>query len=366
MPASLDTLPTEILLEITHHLPQSLRYASFFSPMLRYEHTAPARKLRTQTLCALRLTCMRLAGALFGALYESLDVSSLDFERVEEAIEDEDEVVERVLPAVKSVHVSMRTWMANTASEHVVSPFSTAPIIAFLTFLHSLPSLTRLELGDIPLAFFPVFTYAFAVPDRALPNVTALCVTDSLLHAPGLPTAFPNAKILASPTMWARERSHVGLGWVQTVKEMKGLTALAGFRLGEEAVEVLVTSVPSLTRLAISGGVRRYMKPFLLALRALPLTHLSLVYESPDPAQDPPALAPMPGSAGVPPGATEEDIVFVSMEELVALGTEVLLGHNVTAGGKEKVLEVWSYDLLRGFEAHVEHGPRVVRVGAGM
>ncbi|KAJ7063954.1 hypothetical protein C8F01DRAFT_1129960, partial [Mycena amicta] len=326
---SLTTLATEILVEIAHQLPQSLPSNSFFSPLLRYEHTAPDRRIRTQSLCALRLTCVRLADTLFPVLYESLDATNLDFDAIATA----SEYVQRMCMSVKSVHISMRTWTPDSGSM-----LATGRLLPFLTFLHMLPFLSKLEFADVPAELFAGLLYAFTVADRPLLGITALCVTGSLLHAPAIAQAFPNVQVFASPTLWARRTEVLG-----TLKGFAHLQALAGFRLSEEMVEALIQTLPRLRRLAVSGGLRRYMKPILLNLRRLPLTHLSLVYESPESSQDPASLSH--GLHGVPADASADDLCFISLDELVESGREVLLGD-----GEVKLLEVWTYDVREGFK----------------
>ncbi|KAF7304548.1 hypothetical protein HMN09_00857500 [Mycena chlorophos] len=358
-------LPAELVLEIAHQLPQSLASASFFSPLLRYEHSAPARRMRTEAICALRMTCRRFADVLFALLYESVD-RSREIEGGEV-----DPVAERMRVAVRSVHVSLRTWLPTDSLGY--SP-SSGPLLPFLAFLHTLPALTRVEIADVPDALFGTFAYAFsAYADRPLPSVAALVLPDALLHIPDVVRAFPGVRVLGSPTLWARKR-YGPFGAAQNVKMVPGPEWMARARGadGVSGVSALLNTLPRLTRLALSGGIRRYAKPALLCLRALPLVHLSLVYESPDPADDPPQFAPRAGSRDLPvadpESVTEVDVRFLGKEELIECGREILLGDGAEdTEGEVKLLEVWEYDLREGFVKYAggEEGPITLWVGGG-
>lgn len=241
--------------------------------------------------------------------------------------------------------------MQNWGLEHMESVF------LLVQLLRALPNLSGLQIYQAPWSIVPILSYAFK--DAAFPNITALCIPE---HLDQVFPSFPNVTTLACPSIYAGARV-----LAPAKQHFPRLETLGGLRLSKELIEgesgplccmsnshmhdeEVHKIFPTLRSISVSSSfpadseVRTYLARVyslcadesaifqeLLPLfkRFKRLSKLSLVHE---------------------------DIAdLLSLGPLVAGGTDVLLA---SGSQEKKVLRVWSYDLIQGFNVY----PRVVYV----
>ncbi|KAJ7155220.1 hypothetical protein C8R46DRAFT_1117237 [Mycena filopes] len=229
---SLLDLPTELLVEIVFHYPNTF---TFLSPFVRQEHTAQ-RQDREQVLRSLCHACSRLRNLFLPILWEQFYASKPNFR----AIHTQSEFSEMVAPYIKTVHVAMNLW----------SPTEMEAIFLFLDFIRSLPNLTGLQIHRVPWAIVPLLTYAFN--GVRFPTVTALSVPNSL---DVIFPSFPNVTHLASPEFAAGNRLIPAL-----TDNFPRLGAVAGLRFDQRhisqssnIVKALSAAFPHLRALSVTG-----------------------------------------------------------------------------------------------------------------
>ncbi|KAJ7773912.1 hypothetical protein B0H16DRAFT_1713757 [Mycena metata] len=293
-------LPTELLVEIVSHYPNSF---TFFSPFVRLEHN-PQREARRQTSSVLR-------NLLLPVQWEQFEASKPDFR----ARHTQSAFAKTVAPYIKSVHITMRSW----------SPADMQVIFLLLEFLRGLPNLSGLQIQRAPWAIVPILTYAFN--SVTLPTVTALSVPNS---PDVIFSSFPNVTMLASPELSSGDRLIPAATEIFT-----RLDAISALRLGDSGrprsrtfVNALSEAFPHLRALSVtstfSDKSTESLKTLFDPLRSSPdLSELSLVYEN-----------------GTLP-----------LEALNAGGKEVL---RASASQETKILRVWSNE--------VPIGPQMIRV----
>ncbi|KAJ7143049.1 hypothetical protein C8R44DRAFT_761605 [Mycena epipterygia] len=300
--SSLLALPTELLVEIVSYYRDPF---TFVSPLVRQEHGGQEREDRVQVLRSLSQSCSSLRPIFLPMLWERFYASAPSFKE----IYTESELKALIFPYIKSVHVSMQNWGLKQMES----------VFLLVQLLSALPNLSGLQIYRAPWSIVPILSYAFK--DAVFPSITALCVPD---HLDQVFPSFPNVTTLACPSIYARARV-----LAPAKQHFPRLEALGGLRLCKELIEEVHKLFPTLRSISVSSTFPTDSEDLLPLLKRFKrLSKLSLVHE---------------------------DIAdLFLLEALVTGGTDVLLA----SGSQEKVLRVWSYDLIKGFNVY----PRVIYV----
>ncbi|KAJ7155215.1 hypothetical protein C8R46DRAFT_437725 [Mycena filopes] len=200
---SLLDLPTELLVEIVSHYPNTF---TFLSPFVLQEYTTQ-RQDRQRVLQSLSQVCSRLRNLFLPILWKQLDASNPAFH----AHYTQSEFAKTVAPYIKSVHVAMDLWTTSRMK----------PMRNFLDFLCSLPNLAGLQIHSPPFDLIVSIASAFA--NVRLPTVTALSLPTSL---DCIFPCFPNVTQFASHEVIATTHFIPGL-----TNKFPHLEAFAGLRL---------------------------------------------------------------------------------------------------------------------------------------
>ncbi|KAJ7143052.1 hypothetical protein C8R44DRAFT_726333 [Mycena epipterygia] len=297
--SSLLALPTELLVEIVSYYRDPF---TFVSPLVRQEHGGQEREDRVQVLRSLSQSCSSLRPIFLPMLWDRLYASAPSFKEIYTESE-----LKTLIFSVHKIRARINAKLG-TRANGIRLPRATPQRAAQSQWPPDLPS--SLEHRAYPLLCFQI------------PSITALCVPD---HLDQVFPSFPNVTTLACPSIYAGARV-----LAPARQHFPRLEALGGLRLSKELIEEVHKLFPTLRSISVSSTFPADSEElFPLWKRFKRLSKLSLVHE---------------------------DIAdLLSLEALVTGGTDILLA---SGSQEKKVLRMWSYDLIKGFNVY----PRVVCV----
>ncbi|KAJ6562217.1 hypothetical protein B0H19DRAFT_1259795 [Mycena capillaripes] len=301
--ASLEDLPTELLLEILAIYPDSPLV--FFSPLAFREYGVHEREFRRQILQSLSQTCTTLRNVFLPLLWNIFDVT---VPKIKDHYTQNTILQTAVFPFIQNIHINFSNIPALDAD-------TTDLVVRFLCVLPNFVGLRiRLERSVMPLLIHSIGSHTF-------PTVTSLCVPGWL--DPLFP-AFTGVTSLTCPAIF-----HDMNTLAAAQQHFSRLDTLAGLSPYKQVIEDVFEKFPRLRRISTSGPIDLDLLPLFSLFRNL--SELSLAHR-----------------------ADDEDTSAVHL----ILAAQTVLRRSKSRD--RKLILIWEFTMLEGYSLY----PRVIHVGS--